>query len=131
MLAEAQLKAYIVTGNVNAAIGSIKALEEAGGADGRAQLYVNLGKLLEKELENLRAKKNTKALASVSSAYKTILNTVAEGKPGQSFESLYWAGSSLLTLDAHPDAEKVFRRMLSEYSQDAQFLQRGPTRTSR
>jgi cellulose synthase operon protein C len=123
MLMEAQLKAYIITGNVDASIASIKALEQAGGAGGRAQLYMRLGKLLEKELENLRAKKNTRALASVSNAYKTILTTVAEAKTGQSFESLYWAGTSLLTLDAYQDAEKVFRRMLADFSQDAQFLQ--------
>ena len=95
----------------------------AGGAAGRAQLYFKLGRLLEKELENTRARKNTKALAELSSAYKTFLTTVAEAKTNQTYESLDWAGSSLLTLDAYPDAEKVFRRMLTEFSQDAQFLQ--------
>ncbi len=43
-----------------------KALEQAGGAAGRAQLYFKLGKLLERELENVRAKKNTKALADLT-----------------------------------------------------------------
>ncbi len=122
LLMEAQLKAYIITGNVDAAIKSMQSLEQAGGAAGRAQLYFKLGKLLERELENVRAKKNTKALADLSHAYKTFLTTVAESKTGQTYESLDWAGSSLLSLDANQDAEKVFRRMLNDYTQDAQFL---------
>ena len=53
---EAQLKAYITSGKVEPAIASMKALEQAGGASGRAQLYFKLGKLLEKELESLKEK---------------------------------------------------------------------------
>jgi tetratricopeptide (TPR) repeat protein len=123
MLLENQLKAYIVTGKVDPAIASIKALEEAGGSAGRAQLYYKLGKVLEKELEALRGKKDIKALASMTQAYKTILNTLVDSKTGQTYESLDWAGSSLRDLDAFQDAEKVFRRMLTDFSQDAQFLQ--------
>ncbi len=123
MLMEAQLKTFIVTGQVEPAIASIKALEDAGGAAGRAQLYFKLGKLLEKELEDLRAKKKTAALAKLVQAYRTILNTVVESKTEQTFESLDWAGSSLLALDAFADAEKVFRRMLTEFTQNSQFLQ--------
>ena len=55
-LIEAQLKAYITSGNVESAIASMKALEQSGGASGRAQLYFKLGKLLEKELESLKRK---------------------------------------------------------------------------
>jgi cellulose synthase operon protein C len=123
MLMEAQLKAYIVTGNVDAGIKSMQALEQAGGAAGRAQLYFKLGKLLERELENVRAKKNTKALVELNRSFKTFLTTVAEAKTGQTYESLDWAGSSFLSIDAFQDAEKAFRRMLSDYSQDAQFMQ--------
>jgi tetratricopeptide (TPR) repeat protein len=123
LLLEAQLKAYILTGKVDPAISSIKALEEAGGTAGRAQLYFKLGMLLEKELEALRARKNTKALASLTQAYKAILNTVVESKTGQTYESLDWAGSSLLTLDAYQDAEAVFRRMLHDLSEDPRYLE--------
>ena len=123
MLLESQLKALILTGQVDPAIAAIKALEQAGGSAGRAQLYFKLGRLLEKELENLRAKKNTKALASLTQSYRTVLNTLVDSKTGQTYESLDWAGTSLRDLDAYADAEKVFRRMLNDYSQDAQFLQ--------
>ncbi len=123
MLLEAELKAHIITGNVDAGIKSMQALEQAGGAEGRAQLYFKLGKLLERELDNMRAKKNTKALAELSRAYKTFLTTVADAKIGQTFESLDWAGSSLLTLEAYSDSEKVFRRVLNDFTQDTKFLE--------
>ena len=98
LLLEAQLKAYIVSGKVDPAIAAIKELEQAGGAAGRAQLYFKLGRLLEKEIESLQAKKNTKALANLTQSYKTILNTLVESKSGQTYESLDWAASSLLGL---------------------------------
>ena len=49
-------------------------------------------------------------------AYKTFLTTLAESKTGQTYESLQWAGEGLLTLDAYQDAEKVFRRVLTEFT---------------
>ena len=132
-LIEAQLKAYIASGKVEPAIASMKALEQAGGAAGRAQLYFKLGKLLEKELDRLREKGNTTALATMHQAYKTFLTTLVESKTGQTYESLEWAGEGLLTLDAYQDAEKVFRRVLTEFTQDPKFLQQpgGPARLLR
>ena len=56
-------------------------------------------------------------------AYKMFLTTLAESKTGQSYDSLQWAGEGLLTLNAYQDAEKVFRRVLTEFTQDPQFLQ--------
>ena len=122
-LIEAQLKAYITSGNVESAIASMKVLKESGGATGRAQLYFKLGKLLERELESLKEKKNTAALTRMHKAYKTFLTTLAESKTGQSYESLQWAGEGLLTLDAYADAEKVLRRVLTEFTEKPEFLQ--------
>jgi len=129
-LMEAQLKAYIASGKIEPAIASMKGLEQSGGAAGRAQLYYRLGKLIERELDRLREKKNTAALATMYQAYKTFLTTLVESKTGQTYESLRWAGQALLNLDAYQDAEKVFRRILTEKSEDPQFLQQagGPAR---
>jgi tetratricopeptide (TPR) repeat protein len=120
---EAQLKAFIASGKIQPAIDSMRALEQAGGAAGRAQLYYRLGSLLEKELDRLREKGNTKELTALQQAYKTFLTTLVESKTGQSYESLQWAGEALLTLDAFQDAEKVFRRVLNDFTQDPKFLQ--------
>ena len=122
-LMEAQLKAYITSGQVEPAIASMKELEQAGGAASRAQLYFKLGKLLEKELDSLKQKKNTAALSRMHQAYKTFLTTLADSKTGQTYDSLQWAGEGLLTLDANKEAEKVFRRVLDEFTKDPQFLQ--------
>ena len=123
-LIEAQLKAFITSGNVEPAIASMKALEAVRAAPAaRAQLYYKLGKLLEKELDSLKQKGNTAALARMHQSYKTFLTTLAESKTGQSYESLQWAGEGLLTLDAYADAEKVLRRVLTEFTADPQFLQ--------
>ncbi len=122
-LMEAQLKAYITSGQVEPAIASMKALEQAGGAASRAQLYYKLGKLLEKELDSLKQKRNTAALSRMHQAYKTFLTTLAESKTGQTYDSLQWAGEGLLTLDANQEAEKVFRRVLDEFTKDPEFLQ--------
>jgi cellulose synthase operon protein C len=122
-LIEAQLKAFITSGNLEPAIASMKALEQSGGASGRMQLYLNLGKLLEKDLESLKEKKNAAALTRRLQEYRTFLTTLAESKAGQSYDSLQWAGEGLLKLDAFADSEKVFRRVLTEFTADPQFLQ--------
>ena len=92
MLMEAQLKAYIITGNVTAGDRRHEGPRAAGRRGGASPALLKLGRLLEKELENTRARKNTKALAELSSAYKTFLTTLAEAKTGQTYESLDWAG---------------------------------------
>jgi cellulose synthase operon protein C len=122
-LIEAQLKAFVTSGNVESAVAAMKALEQSGGASGRMQLYLNLGKLLEKDLDSLKEKKNTAALTRRLQEYRTFLTTLAESKTGQSYESLQWAGEGLLTLDAYKESEKVLRRVLSEFTADPQFVQ--------
>ena len=122
-LMEAQLKAFIASGKIEPAIASMRALEQAGGAAGRAQLYYRLGALIEKELERLRDKGNTKDLKTMHQSYKAFLTTLVESKTGHTYDSLEWAGEALLTLNAFQDAEKVFRRVLDEFTQDPKFLQ--------
>ena len=122
-LMEAQLMAYISTNQVQQAIATMKALEQAGGGASLTQLYLKLGKLLEKELDALRQKGNTRAFAQMHQSYKTFLTTLAASKTGQTYESLEWAGESLLTLDAYKEAEEVLQRVLKEFAQDPQFLQ--------
>jgi tetratricopeptide (TPR) repeat protein len=122
-LIEAQLKAFITSGKIEPAIASMRALEQSGGATGRAQLYFKLGTLLEKELDRLKQSGNTTALTRMHHAYRTFLTTLAESKTGQSYDSLQWAGEGLIRLDAFADSEKVLRRVLTEFTADPQFLQ--------
>jgi len=122
-LMEAALTAYIASNQVEKAINSMKSLEEGGGAAGKVQLYLKLGKLLEREIDTLREKKNVVALSRLQKAYRTFLTTLAESKTGQTYESLEWAGESLLKIDSSQDAEKVFHRILKDYTADSVFMQ--------
>ncbi len=128
-LMEALLTAYITSGKVDPAVAAMKSLEESGGAAGRTQLYYKLARLLEKEIESLKQKGNTKAMAEIHTAYKSFLTTLAESKTGQSFDSLDFAAQGLLRLDANKEAEKVVRRMLEQFTQDPQFMQSANGRT--
>ena len=110
---EVALSAYIASNQVEKAINSMKSLEQGGAAAGKVQLYLKLGKLLEREIDALREKKDTVALSRLQKAYRTFLATLAESKTGQTYESLEWAGESLLRLESGHDAEKVFRRILT------------------
>ena len=121
-LLEATLLAQINAGQVEPAIASMKALEQTGATTSRAQLYFKLGKLLERELDRLREKKDTKALDKMQQAYRSFLTALTESKSGQSYESLQWAGESLLSLDAGAEAEKVLQRVLDEAISNPAFL---------
>jgi tetratricopeptide (TPR) repeat protein len=122
-LMEAQLMAFIGTNQVEKAIATMKALEQAGGGSSLTQLYLKLGRLLQRELDSLKQKGNTTAYRQMHQSYKTFLTTLAGAKSGQTYESLQWAGESLLSLDAFADAEGVLRRVLKDFGEDPQFLQ--------
>ncbi len=122
-LMEAQLMALISTSKVQEAIATMKTLEQAGGGASLTQLYLKLGKLLERELDALKQKGSTAAYAQMHQSYKVFLTTLAGAKTGQTYESLEWAGERLVDLDAFKDAEEVLKRVLKDYGQDPQFLQ--------
>ena len=61
-------------------------------------------------------------------SYKAFLTTLAESKTEQTYDSLQWAGEGLITLGAYAEAEKVLRRVLTEFTQDPQFLQQASGR---
>ena len=121
-LMEATLLAQVNSGQVEPALASMKALEQSGATTNRAQLYFKLGKLLERELDRLREKKDTAALGKMQQAYRSFLTALTESKAGQSYESLQWAGESLLSLGAGAEAEKVLQRVLDEVISNPSFL---------
>ncbi len=126
-----RLRANVAVGQVDKALADMNALEQSGGAGSdRAQLYFELGRLLEKEMENLRKKNNTAALERTQTAYRKFLSALAASKSGQTFESLMWAGTNLLKLGAADEASGIFEEVLKVYGEDTQFLARpeGPQR---
>ncbi|MGA2701146.1 MAG: tetratricopeptide repeat protein [Isosphaeraceae bacterium] len=132
-LMEATLLAQINSGLVEPAIVSMKALEQSGSTASRVQLYYKLGKLLERELDRLRATKDSNGLKKTQQDYRSFLTALSESQSGQTYESLQWAGASLLELDAGSDAEKVLRRVLNDAIGNPTFLNQpgGPERILR
>jgi len=116
------LRAHVATGKTDLAIADMKTLESAGGTgNGAAQLYFELGKLLEREMEALKKRNDRAGLARTQQAYQKFLQALVASKSGQSFQSLLWAGENLLKLGATKDAGEVFARILDFYSKDADF----------
>ena len=120
-LEEALLLAQINAGKVEPAINTMKALEESGSGAGRAQLYFKLGKLLETELDKLKARNDTASLKRMQDFYRSFLTALTESKAGQTYESLQWAGESLLSLGASKEAEAVLRRVLADAINNPSF----------
>ncbi len=83
---------------------------------------MKLGRLLERELDRLRDKKDTAGLKKTQQVYRSFLTALTESQSGQSYESLEWAGESLLALNAGAEAEKVLKRVLNESINNPTFL---------
>jgi tetratricopeptide (TPR) repeat protein len=117
------LRALVAIGKVDQALGTMGTLEKAGGSDqDRAQLYFSLGKLLQKELDRLREKGDSRALSRTQESYQKFLTALAESKSGQTYESLRWAGENLLALGNPEEAVKVFDRILERYGKDEAYV---------
>ena len=109
------LRAHVATSQVNLAMSDMAALEKTGGGAGMTQLYVNLGKLLQKEMDALKKKGDSAGLKRTQQAYFQFLNALVASQSVQTFESLEWAGENLLNLGHAKEAEAVFHRVLDTY----------------
>jgi len=122
-LISTELRALISTNNVAKAIDEMKALEAVGGpGQGMAQLYFTLGRLLEKEMETLKAKGDAEKLKTTRETYEKFLDALASRKQGQTYETLEWAGESMLALGAAAKAAPIFETVLKTFGADPKFL---------
>jgi tetratricopeptide (TPR) repeat protein len=117
-----QLRANIAAGLTDEAIADMRLLEQSGGeATPLTQLYFELGRLLQKELDTLKAKGSTDKYQQTRLAYAKFLEALVESKSGQSYESLQWAGEAMLALDQIDQATRVFERVLQTFGDDPAF----------
>ena len=116
------LRAHVAAGKVDQAMADMKSLE-AGGGSNSAQLYFELGRLLERESETLRARKETARLARTEQAYTKFLKALVANKEGQTFQSLRWAADNLLKLGDANEAAGVYANLLDYYAKDPEFRQ--------
>ncbi len=116
------LRGHVATGKVDLAIADMKALESLGGAGASAaQLYYELGKLLEREIEALKKRNDQAGLKRTEQAYQKFLNALVASKSGQSFQSLRWAADNLLKLGAAKEANDVYANILKFHGADPEF----------
>ena len=116
------LRAHIGLGEVEKALEDMKGIESIGGAGAnQTQLYYKLGQLLEKELEAREKKNDRVGVAKIQASYQKFLEALADSKTGQTYESLQWAGESMLTIGKAKEAKAVFDRVLGMFEKDPSF----------
>lgn len=111
-----RLRGHIDAGQTDAAIGDMKALEQASTGESLTQLFFGLGRLLEDEMEAQRAAGNRAALEQTRKTFQEFLEALISSETGQSFESLEWAGEQMLTLERYDRAAEIFNRVLKDFA---------------
>ncbi len=119
------LRSHIAAGQSDKAIEDMKALEAAGGEGAMlTQLYFELGRSLQREMDALEASSDPLAagrLSQTRQAYSQFLQALAASESGQTYDSLMFAGESLLALGEAEQADVIFDRVLETYSKDDVF----------
>jgi len=115
------VRSHVAVNKVDAAMADMAALEKSGAGGNLTELYFNLGKRLESELDALKKKGDGAALNRTQASYLKFLTAVAESKSVQSFNALLWAGESMLKLGKPKEAEGVFNRALAAYGSAPKF----------
>ncbi len=119
----ALLRAHVAAGKVDQAMNDMKTLEASGGTGNHsAQLYFELGRLLERETEALRKRNDLARLTRTEEAYQKFLKALVANKTGQTFQSLRWAADNLLKLGAADEASKVYANLVEFHAKDPEFL---------
>src|SRR5205823_192282 len=94
-----EVRAHVAAGQVEQAVQTMKDLEAVGGQGATlTQLYVTLGKLLEKEMDSLKAKGDREGYNKTRQSYEMFLDALVKSQAGQSYNSMEWAGEALLAL---------------------------------
>jgi hypothetical protein len=91
------LRAYVGKQQIDEALEAMDQMEGAGGSD-NAQVYIELGQELEKEIERLKVAGETEQLAEVRSSFEKFLNELFQRKEGQAYNSLIWIAETYYSL---------------------------------
>lgn len=109
------LKSHLAAGMPNNAIADIKVLEAVSpNKETLTQLYFDLARSLKKEMDALEAKRDRVGYTRTQAAYKQFLQALVDSPAGQTFDSLEWAGASMLDLGLSKEANAVFDKIMSD-----------------
>ncbi len=115
------LRAYIAHQDFAKAETTMDLLEKAilePGADGQKQLnqiYVTLGRELEKILESLRTQGKPEELDRVTQAFEQFLDRIAGRSENASFQSLMWVGSTFFQMATTVEAQNRAAPLTQKY----------------
>ena len=117
------LRSYLAAGEPSKATAVMTSLEKiAPSKSALTQLYFELGRSLKAELDTLQKANNTEGYKKNLDAYQQFLQALASSQVGQSFDSLLWAGESLLELKMAKPAAEILEKAIQTYSKDEAFL---------
>ena len=115
------LRSYVGTDQLDAAREAMQGLEKVGGGDGEqvTEMYKQLGKELQKELERLKGVGQIQRLAQVRKSFETFLSDMFK-RPDQTIGSLTWIAETYYGLaqgsgDDQAQASVSFQRAADTY----------------
>ncbi len=114
------LRAYVGTQRIDDALDAMSEMEKIGGPD--TQIYVQLGRELEREIERLKNQNETARLAELRTSFEQFLAKVFERKDRQNYNSLIWVAETYRGLgqglsDDPETASTYFQRAAASYQQ--------------
>jgi len=128
---KAALRAYVAVQQLDRAEKAMNALEELITKSGDAeaskrltQIYIQLGRELQDQLERLRHEKKTEQLKAVSEGFELFLTKIADRQAGNTFNSLNWVAETFNGMGAGfdpgglkltPEAEKYYKKAAATY----------------
>ncbi len=128
------MRSHIADGQADQALMDMRRIEQSGGtAAAMTDLYFQLGKLLQKQMDDLARRNDPVGLKRTQETYQRVLKAVVDSKAGQTYESMEWAGESLLTLGYPQDAATVLAKVYETFGQNAEFAasSNGPLKLTR
>lgn len=114
------LRAYVGTQRIDEALTAMSEMEKIGGPD--TQIYVQLGRELEREIERLKTQNDSERLQQLRSSFEQFLSKVFERKDRQNYNSLIWVAETYRGLgqgmsDDPATAANYFKRAADSYNQ--------------
>ncbi len=117
------VRSHLAVGQPDRAIAAMKQLETVSPSPAAlTQLYFELGRGLKSELDALEKQGDRAAAKRMQDAYRQFLQALVASQAGQSYESLEWAGESMLELGMPKEAQAVLQRVLDTSGKDPTFL---------
>jgi cellulose synthase operon protein C len=130
------LRSYVGTGQLDEARDAMKGLEAVGGGDGEqiTEMYKQLGKELQNELERLKGLNQTQQLTTVRKSFESFLGEMFK-RPDQTAGSLTWIAETYygLAQGSNDDpaqsavyferAADTYQKILDKSAEDASFIE--------